>query len=460
MLRRPLLRAPAAVLLGGLILLLPAIYNGYPLTWWDTLAYVNPAFTLEPRPDRLIGYSLFIRAFSFGHTLWTVSAAQCLLTSGALYLFARATGAARAETRHLLLVGLLGVFTSLPWVTALIIADVFTPLLVIASYLLTLGRVAHRGARAGLLVLVGITVVVHLTHLWIGVALLFAAFLLSRLRGDARPLERLRAPAVALALGLVALLGFNFARTGRVSLASGSDAFLLAHLEESGIASRLLNEHCPERDYLLCPYRDRLPMQADAFLWNDKLDIFPFERKEAMRTEARRLLRDSLVEAPWLHVQVAARYSARAFVAFETGQGLDGESADHVAPGIEAHFPSDLAAYRSARQQQGALPVAALRAVHTPVGYALLAAVAWLLAVSVRRERPWGTRESTRLLAFTFVAFAVNAVLCGNLSGISDRYGARTLWLLALGVFVRWCEWRDSRGFLARGSAAPKTEPT
>jgi hypothetical protein len=185
-------------------------------------------------------------------------------------------------------------------------------------------------------------------------------------------------------------------------------------------------------------------MPADAFLWNDKLDLFPFEREDAIRREARRLLRDSLLEEPWLHVKVAARYTFKAFFAFQTGQGFDGESADAVAPTIERHFPGDLVAYRAARQQRGELPIGVLRALHTPVAYALLAAVVVLLGLSARRERPWPTRDSTRLIAFTCVAFVVNATLCGNLSGISDRYGARTLWLLALGIFVRCCEWRDA----------------
>jgi hypothetical protein len=436
-------RALAAVLLGALILLVPAIYNGYPLTWWDSVAYVEHAFSLVPRSDRLIGYSLFIRALAFGHTLWVVAVAQCVLTSALVYGLVRSTSRRDAAVRHLLLIGLLATCTSLPWVAGLIIADVFTPLLVIALYLLSFGQVSHRVARASLALLVAVTVVVHLTHLWIGVSLLGAAFALLRSRGDDRPWQRLRAPAFALALGLVSVLAFNFARTGRVALAPGGNAFVLAHLQESGIASRLLNEHCPERDYLLCPYRARLPMHVDAFLWNDKLDFSPFEREDAIRQEALRLLRDSLLEEPWLHVKVAARYTFKAFFAFETGIGLDGASADAVAPTIERHFPGDLAAYRAARQQRAVLPIGTLRALHTPVAYALLVAVTALLAHSALRERPWTARESTRLIAFSFVALVVNAILCGNLSGINDRYGARVLWLLALGVFVRACEWRD-----------------
>jgi hypothetical protein len=438
-------RALAAVLLGALLLLVPAIYNGYPLTWWDSSAYIEHAFSLVPRPDRLIGYSLFIRGLAVGHTLWAVAVAQCVLTSALVYGLVRSTSRGDAAVRHLVLIGLLAACTSLPWVAGLIIADVFTPVLVIALYLLSFGHVSHRGARALLALLVAVTVVVHLTHLWIGVSLLGAAFVLSRTRGDVRPWQRLRAPAVALALGLASVLAFNFARTGRVVLAPGGSAFILAHLEESGIASRLLERHCPERDYLLCPHRARLPMHVDAFLWNDKLDLFPFEREDAIRREARRLLRDSLLEEPWLHLKVAARYTFKAFFAFETGMGLDGESADAVASTIQRHFPGDLAAYRAARQQRGVLPIGTLRALHTPVAYALLAAVTVLLALSARRERHWPARESTRLIAFTFVAFVVNAVLCGNLSGINDRYGARVLWLLALGVFVRCCEWRDVR---------------
>lgn len=445
-------RALLAVFIGALLLSLPSLYNGYPLTWWDTKAYVDPAFSLEPRPDRLIGYSLFIRAFALDRTLWTVCAAQCLLVSALVYALVRATTRGDGFVRHVVFVGGLSAFTSLPWVAGLIIADVFTPLLVIALYLLLEGHAREARQRWALLVLSGVAVVVHLTHLWIGLALLGVSVLLRRREGSAR---HVRAPALALAGGLAAVLSFNLARTGKVTLAAGSDAFVLAHLQESGIASRLLNAHCPERAYMLCPYKDRLPMPADAFLWNDKLDLFPFERRDVVRAEARRLLRDSILEEPLLHLQVAARYTAEALVAFRTGVGLDGESVDHVAVSIDEHYPGDSAAYRAAKQQRAVLPIPALRAVHTPVAYALLVAVVAVLAVSAARERPWPARESTRLAAFTLVAYVVNAVLCGNLSGISDRYGARLLWTLALGLFVRYCEARAGRAVEEARPALP-----
>jgi hypothetical protein len=74
------------VVLAGLVLLWAALYNGYPLTFWDTRVYVEHAGSLLPRTDRLIGYSLVIRLLSAQRTLWPVVVAQCLLVAWLVWL--------------------------------------------------------------------------------------------------------------------------------------------------------------------------------------------------------------------------------------------------------------------------------------------------------------------------------------------------------------------------------------
>ena len=196
---------------------------------------------------------------------------------------------------------------------------------------------------------------VHLTHLPIGIGLLALAFVVYA-RAGARPLARMRAPALALLGGVLAIASFNFARSNRATLAAGSDAFLLAHLVESGIASQELSAHCAERDYMLCPYRARLPMSTDRFLWVDALDIYPWERRELISREAHRLLRDSLIDHPGLHVQIAASYTLRELARFGTGEGLDSDSSARVEPQFAAFVPRELPAFRASKQHTDEFP--------------------------------------------------------------------------------------------------------
>jgi hypothetical protein len=437
------LRASVFVLLGAGFLLLPAVYNGFPLTFWDTRAYVEHAWTLMPRPDRVIGYSLFIRAFSLGFTLWLVAAAQCVLVSVLMWRFVTVVSGRAHPGRHLVTMAVLTVATALPWISGQIMADVFTPVLVIALYLLLEVASLGRGERWALLVLSAVCVTVHLSHLYLGAGLLFAAAVFYRARKEPRVWTRVRAPAGALLAGAVFMSAFNYARSGNSSLASGADAFILAHLIESGVAEKELTAHCPERDYWLCPYRAQFPMKGDEFLWVDKLHVQPWERHEEVMKEARRLFNDSLRDEPVMQAQLAVYYTKKAFFAFGTGEGFDADAESLIEEQLAHYLPGDVRAFRGSRQQTSTLPLSTIRAVNWTLSYALLAAAVATLAYALFFEQPRFQRASTRLLLFIFVALFFNAVLCGNLSGIHDRYQSRVLWLVALGLLARYCEFKD-----------------
>lgn len=417
------------------VLLWAALYNGYPLTFWDTRAYVEHARTLLPRPDRLIGYSLLIRAASFSLTLWPVAVLQGLLVAWLLWRVTHVLVGCVSSTAYFGLVAVLAGATALPWFTGQIMADVFTPLLLLALFVLLEAHDLGRRERALLLGLLALCVSVHLTHLPIAVGLLLLA--LADARGAERPLARLRSPALALFAGLLAIAAFNFARSGRPTLAAGSDAFVLAHLVESGIASKELNARCDERDYMLCQHRARLPMSTDRFLWVDALGIKPWEQRELISREARRLLHDSLLDFPGLHLQVAASYTLQLLARFATGEGLDADARPLIEEQLRAYVPTDVAAFRAAKQQRDALPVATLRRVHTPFGWLALALSCALVGAAAlsRSARLW-REPSVRFAAFTLSAYVLNALLSANLAGLYDRYESRLVWTLALGPWA------------------------
>jgi hypothetical protein len=426
-----------AVVVGAVVLLSAAFYNRFPLTFWDTRAYVEHAGTLVPRPDRLIGYSLFILATSLHVSLWPVAIAQCLLVSWLLFVVNRTLFGEGASLRHLAVVVLLTASTALPWIAGQLMPDVFTSLLMLALFVLLEDRALGGVRRTALLGLVALSVSVHLTHFPLGFGVLasFAGavwFTKGRVSWS-----RFLAPALALVSGLAGIAAFNFAESGKVSLAAGSDAFLLGHLVDSGIAERMLDEHCPERGYLLCPYRRAFPMTADEFLWDDKLDLDPWHHPAIIAKEAHRLLEDSLVEHPAMHVRVALSYSARQLVTFRTGEGLDADAVPLVEPRIAEFSPVDLPAYRSARQQANAIPVGALRRFHTPVGAAALLLGLAFLAVS-RFPNLLSPRldPAVRFVSVLWTVLVINAVLAGNLSGVTDRYGSRLVWLMVFAMLA------------------------
>ncbi len=426
------------VAIGATLLMSAALYNRYPLTFWDTRIYVERAGTLLPRPDRLIGYSVLLRVLSLHYTLWPVVIAQCLLVAVLIRRTHIALLGRVSELRYLALMALLTVGSALPWIAGQLMADVFTPVLVLALWLLVFDLGLARWQRRGLLCVTALCVTVHLTHLPLGITLLLVAFGWLRATGHARAWQRVRAPLFALAVGLLTIGGFNYARSGQVTLASGSDTFLFGHLVDSGIASQLLDEHCPERSYLLCPQRRSLPMSVDELLWVDKLGLHPWEHPREIAREAQRMLHDSLREHPALHLRVAVDYTLRVLSRFRTGEGLDGDARPVIEQQIERFVPHDLAAFRAARQQSDEIPVGLLRSLHTPVGWVLLVVGAFVLVLGASAGRTSFTHRGVSFVAFAFAALLLNAAISGNLSGVYDRYESRLVWLLALGLSGCW----------------------
>jgi hypothetical protein len=428
-------RDVAAFLVATALLAGAAIYNGYPLTFWDTRAYLESATTLLPRPDRLIGYGFLMRVSSWTGTLWPLAIAQCALL---VWLLKRVLTKLRPDLgtpSFLARIALLASCTALPWIAGQLMADIFTPVLILALWLYVEDEALSRWQRLGLLTLTALCVTVHLTHLPLGLALLMLSWLWLRRHDPAALRRRLLAPAVALLVGLAAIGGWNTARVGHFTLASGSDTFVLGHLVDTGIASRMLDAHCPERDYWLCPHRARLPMGTDQLLWVDALDIHPWENPAAVSREVSRLLHDSLREVPLLHAQVALSSTLQVLGRFATGEGLDADA----RPAIEQHLlelaPGDVTAFATSRQQRDAITVASIRELHTPVGWVLIA-LALIALVRWVKHRALGAPE-LRFLSFVAWAWLLNAVLSANLSGIYDRYESRLLWLFGL-WFLAW----------------------
>ena len=426
----PMRRGWMVLLIATVMLASAALYNGYPLTFWDTRAYLEAANTLMPRADRLIGYSFLLRAASWTQTLWTLVFVQCALLAWLIKRVLARLSPDFGAFPYLACIALLVSCSALPWVAGQLMADIFTPVLVLALWLYVEDEALSRSQRAGLLALIALCVTVHLTHLPLGLALLGCAWLWLTLRKAHELRRRLLAPAVALTVGLAAIGGWNSARVGHFTLASGSDTFLLGHLVDTGIASRMLDAHCPERGYWLCPQRARLPVGTDQLLWVDVLDLKPWDNPAAVSGEVSRLLKDSLREAPLLHAQVALESTLRVLGRFATGEGLDGDARELIETHMQKLAPGDVSAFVASRQQRDAIAVTKLRQLHTPIGWAM---IVFALAALTRwaRRNDLGTAE-LRYGAFVVLAWFLNAALSANLSGIYDRYESRLLWLFGV----------------------------
>ena len=128
------------------MLLGAAIWNGFPLVYYDTGAYLveglQGAFLVERSPV----YSLFLAATGSVWSLWPLVFLQSLLTATMLW------EVARIEVPRLTPLGFCGIgasltlLTGVAWYTGQVEPDCMTALLVLGAYLL-LFRQDRLGAR-------------------------------------------------------------------------------------------------------------------------------------------------------------------------------------------------------------------------------------------------------------------------------------------------------------------------
>src|SRR5262245_6781836 len=192
-----------------LFLLAPAIWNRFPLLQYDTGGYLARWYEGYLVPSRSTVYGLFLTLLSSAD-FWPVVIVQSLVTVWVLALTLRATGFGGRPYLLLGVTAALCAFTTLPWLTSILLTDIFAALPVLAIYLLVFGDdVLRRFERAALVALIAFSVATHSATFAVLVALVLAAAA-ARTALRIGALSGVLRGGAALALGAFLLLSANY----------------------------------------------------------------------------------------------------------------------------------------------------------------------------------------------------------------------------------------------------------
>jgi hypothetical protein len=410
-----------------LLLLVPAMWNGFPFLQFDSGGYLARWFEGYLVPSRSTVYGLFAVA-GWRLDFWPEMLLQAAAAVWIISLVLRVRGLRDRPLALLGTVAALAATTSLPWIAGIVLTDIFAGTAVLALYLLLFAPAAlSRRETAALVLLVGFSAATHSATLAVLMAIVAAAGLARIYRRDLLPLVALGRGAAALALGVAMLLGTNFALSGQLAWTPGGYGIVFARMMEDGIVARYLDDHCLDPRLRLCPYRHKLPRTADEFLWKDG----PFSELggfAGLGEEMRTIVLESLAEYPGEQIETAIAASAKQLVRVKNGEGVV-TTLFHTYGIIERYMPTAVPAMRAARQQHGEVSFHFLNEMQVPV--ALISML--LLPVIVLAGR--GEYGDLRLAAATvIVALLANAVVCGVISNPHDRYGARLAWIATFAV--------------------------
>lgn len=411
-----------------MLLVWPALLNGYPILFSDTGGLLEMGLELSMGWDKPWIYGPFLAASSLGLTLWLPLVVQGFATSWMLWLTQVVTGSRRPGV-HAALCAMLSVGSAAPWFASLLMPDLFTPIVVLCLFVLAFGHARlSRGELSGVMALGTFATAAHLSHLILAAACL-AVMLPVRWR-----LDGLRAwrPAIPLAGGLALLLLTNGVGNGVVGVSPYGSVFALARLVGDGPGRAYLDDACPDPGLRICAWQGRLSADSDEFLWHPYGPIWA-ESFGPIRyaPEAARLVPAIIAAFPIETLRAAAANTLRQLARTQVGDALVPDHLDvAVLPRIQLFFPAAEAnRFRAALQSRGVLtglatPFAALHSALLVVG--AIAGVGIAL-------RHWRTdRALATLAALALVALLANAFATGALSGPHDRYQARIAWLVLL----------------------------
>ncbi len=413
------------------LLMAPALWNGFPLLQWDTGGYLARWYEGYLVPSRAVVYGLILNAGS-PLSFWPVVALQSALTVWIATLVLRTHGLGKRPWLLLGSITTLTVVSTLPWLTSILLTDIFCGLAVLALYLLLM-RAAHlwTSERIGLVILIAVAAATHSATFALLAGLLICGAVLQLFMRQRVPVRALGHGVIALALGAAMVFAADYAVAGRLAWTPGGFALSFGRMLQDGIVTKYLDEHCPDPALRLCQYKDELPHDADEWFWGSPL-FDRLGRFAGLDDEMTTIALRSLAAYPGLQLESAATDTARQLIAVHTGEGVL-DTIWHTYRMIELHTPRLAPAMHAARQQQDEISLAAVNDLQYPLALAAMALLPLLMLAAWRGTIAAGTGEFAATVALALLG---NAFICGVLSNPHDRYGARVAWLAVFTVFL------------------------
>ncbi len=428
----------AAVFAGALMMIWPAIYNGFPLLYPDSMTYLGDGPVLARKlflhqPSSYYGmrsffYSLGILPLHWNITAWPVVVFQAILMSYILWLVVRSIVPRRIVPVYLALIAILSALTTLSWYASIIMPDILGPALYLTFYLLTFAR--ERISRAERLTIIGIAcwaVTAHATHIMLGAGLcllLMAVTLLQRwpARRFLSAAGEMTAILAIAAIAQLVLYGYFY---GTVSLNGERPPYLMARVIADGTGREYLAQHCGAHSWAICNRLQNLEGDADHFLWDSDggWGGASTEEQNEVRQEEVPFVLATLRAYP--RVQFSKSMTAF-WQQLQTFGIEDLDPSSWVAKQFEEVLPDRRANYLASRQANNTLYIEEFAA------FQIWVVRGFLLVMLIFLPFIW-RRAPSRLIGLSVVVVWVvisNAFVTGTMSMVDERYGSRVIWLV------------------------------
>ena len=433
---------------GIIVLILPALNNGFPLMFYDSGTYIMNGHNEVVPIDRPILYCLFISVFN---SLWMAIIVQAMIV---YYIIFRFVSTLEIKTNPALVtfvcVALLSALTSLSHYTSQIIPDILLSLSVLAFLSLMKSEKIHSAEIFLLLILIGFFNSTHLSNIPVYTASTVAFILLASLFPKITTLQLTRKKilfaAGALAFSWLTIPSVNYYYNRGFTFSEAKNVIMIANLAENGLLNKYLKKTCETQPNSLCEYQDST-MTIGFFLWDGKRSpLYKGGCYDTSFTDCWRkkndeygeiisgLFRDKEIRSELM--DIAFNNSVRQMITFWHTQLPKNSEAQSVNYPIKKYYPEEYPNYKNSTQEYKALYFENqdLLLVLTVI---LSVLIILITVINGRYKKlPQGIQSLLVMLAFIL---PVNAVLCSALSTISFRYQGRLIWLVVFAALLILC---------------------
>lgn len=450
----------------------PAIWNGFPLIFTDSLSYLHSGVELVAPVDRPIFYGLFTRLSNLILDLWGLLFLQSVLVIFLLLKFAKTLFPNLSTKNSLIWLYLIGLTTSVPWFISQISADIFTSCLFLTMIILAL--ICERATFRNILFLAVLMIAelcMHSGNLIIGFLLFIC--ILGLLLIQKKSWSHIRKFTLtvlgAFSIGYASIVtsniifdqGFTFNRWGKV--------IFLARVLEDGPGLRYLNEVCKTKDLKTCialplfneasnkekdlgltknPETKNLVLNA--LLWDGGINLIG--GLSVVNSEALEIIYGSIRAYPLQMAYAFSRNTLDQLGIFSVGNQFS--STVHLIAinnFIQIHFPENYKSYIDSEQSGNRVSlVTGVLSLAYMIVIAISGCLMLVLIIPPLKNSPhWAglsKNPSVYLVIFSLLGFLIsNAMITGGISAVFDRYQSRVIWLLPAITFLFIIELMSSK---------------
>lgn len=419
------------LLFTSVLLMVVALYNGFPLVESDTGAYIEKGILNIIPADRSPFYGWFVRYTSMWESLWYTSLAQCMLLAFLLLRYiTRVYGSRPALQITIVAVVCIVALTCVAWVSAYLMPDIFAAILLL-SVLLYLSGDTSKPMQVLYCVIAFAATIIHGSHF--PILLIFSVGMIawSIINKQYPVMKRSIVLLLLSVMSWVLICSINAGNGYGFVYSRGGHVFMVTKFAETGILSKYLDENCPSKELKLCNHKDEIPDYSWEFMWSDDSPLYKAGGWDSSKNEFDIIIHDVLTTPRYLklYAKSAAVGTIRQLVQVQapdhtTSQGRWSSPYQRIA----TFFDDELNEYALAKHCSGEISAASVNNIY----------LLFFLLTSFPIVLQWRhLLPQTRFLYFCIILFFVaNAFVTSLGSTVIYRFQYRIFWVLPATNFI------------------------